>query len=139
MTFRKSEFNLKKDDTKIKIINIASEYWADRIKNAGERQISYEMGNGIIIVSNKELVRFKRNFSNVISKMYSHIGNGIMLWTPDGKHFNDIGTYSYLRNIMKNSNLSLTCLPSDVCMMIYSNKIVVEEDFKQLIIYSKVK
>lgn len=139
MTFRKSEFNLKKDDTKIKIINIASEYWADRIKNAGERQISYEMGNGIIIVSNKELVRFKRNFSNVISKMYSHIGNGIMLWTPDGKHFNDIGTDSYLRNIMKNSNLSLTCLPSDVCMMIYSNKIVVEEDFKQLIIYSKVK
>lgn len=139
MTFRKPEFNLKKDDTKIKIINIASEYWADRIKNAGERQISYEMGNGIIPLSSKELVRFKRNFLNVISKVYFHIGTGIMLWTPDGKHFNDIGTDSYLRSIMKSSNLSLTCLPSDVCMMIYSNKIVVEEAFEQSIIYSKVK
>ena len=51
----------------------------------------------------------------------------------------DVEKYSYLRSIMKSSNLSLTCLPSDVCMMIYSNKIVVEEAFEQSIIYSRVK
>ena len=145
MTFKKPEsinglaiFDkcIKKDSTKSEIIEVASEYWVDKIMNAGERQISYEMGNGMIILSSKDLEKFKRAFSSLISKAFPNIGN-IMLWTSDGKYFNDIGTDSYLRNIMKSSNLSLTCLPSDVCMMIYPKKIVVEEDFEQSVIYSK--
>ncbi len=125
-----------KDNTKSEIIKVASEYWVDKIANAGERQLSYELGNGLISLSSKELDKFKKVFSGFISKNFPNNGN-IMLWTSDGKHFNEIGTDSYLRSIMKSSNLSLTCLPSDVCMMIYPKKIVVEEDFKQSVIYSK--
>lgn len=132
------EVNLKNDIHKNELVSFAADYWANAMENAGDRQINYQMGNGMIILSDKDLERFKKSFVNYILKVFPHEGN-IMLWTSDGANFENIGTDAYLPVIMKNCNLPLTILPSDVCMWISSDKIVVENDFKQDIIYSTDK
>ena len=128
---------LRKNSLKDEVIGTASEYWTDKIKNAGLNQISYEMGNGNIALSDKELCRFKKNFSNYISKFFPKKGNYIMIWTSDGKHFEKVGTDSYLKAIMKMSDLPMECLPSDVCMWIYPEKIEVEENYIRDILFDK--
>ena len=132
------ESNSKKISVKNEIVSFAADYWADAIENAEDKQISYQMGNGAITLSDKEIDRFKKSFINYVSKIFPNEGS-IMLWTSDGTHFEDVGTDAYLPEIMKNCNLPLICLPSDLCMWISSNKIVVENDFNQEVIYDTNK
>lgn len=129
------EMNNKKDSTKDEVIEVAAEYWADAIKNAEENQISFQMGKGIIVVSDKQLDKFKKVFANYIVKAFPEEDNSISLWTSNGEYFDRVGTDSYLRDIMKNSNLPLTCLPSDICMWIYSNRIDIDKGFEHETIY----
>ena len=128
------ESNSKKKSVKNEIVSFAADYWADAIENAEDKQISCQMGNGVITLSDKEIDKFKKSFINYVSKIFPNEGS-IMLWTSDGTHFEDVGTDAYLPEIMKNCNLPLICLPSDLCMWISSNKIVVENDFTQEVIY----
>lgn len=128
---------LKKDSLKDKMIETASEYWTDRIKNSGLNQISYEMGNGNIVLSDKELNKFRKNFSSYISKVFPKKGNYVMIWTSDGEHFEQVGTDSYLKAIMKMSGLPMECLPSDVCMWIYPERIEVEADYDHIILFDE--
>ena len=120
------------------IISCASEYWALVIKNSKEEQISFQMGNGLIHVSDKELEKFKKSFSSYISKRFPKDGS-IMLWTSNGEYFDTIGVDAYLEAIMKHCNLPLTCLPSDLCMWISSKKIEIEHDFNHEIIFNNEK
>ena len=56
-----------KDDLENKeIVNFAAEYWANAILNSGKDQISVEMGNGFITLSEKELEKFKKAFISYI-------------------------------------------------------------------------
>ena len=130
-------FDVKPKDSleKKEIINFASEYWANAIMNAGRDQINAQMGNGVISLSEKELEKFKKSFVNYISKIFPAGDDSISLWTSNGEYFDRVGVDSYLNSIMKNCNLSLTCLPSDICMWIYSDKIDVEDDYQRETIY----
>ena len=105
------------------------------IMNAGKEQISVQMGDEIILVSEKELKKFKKAFVNYILKIFPKKDDNISLWTSNGEFFEKVGTDSYLKGIMQNCNLPLTCLPSDLIMWIYSNKIDVEEDYRRETIY----
>ena len=126
-----------KDDLENKeIVNFAAEYWANAILNSGKDQISVQMGNGFITLSEKELEKFKKAFIGYILKIFPVGDNSITLWTSNGEYFDRVGVDSYLKEIMKNSNLPLTCLPSDICMWIYPNKIDIEDEFQQETIYS---
>ena len=98
------------DDEKKVLIDVAANYWVDELKNAGTQQISYEMGNGLISVSDRSLDLFKQEFVNYISKVFPKTDDYIMLWTSNGEYFDRIGTDSYLRKIMEECNLPLTCL-----------------------------
>ena len=118
------------------IVNFAAEYWANAILNSGKDQISVQMGNGFITLSEKELEKFKKAFISYILKIFPVGDNSITLWTSNGEYFDRVGVDSYLKEIMKNSNLPLTCLPSDICMWIYPNKIDIEDEFQQETIYS---
>ena len=118
------------------IVNFAAEYWANAILNSGKDQISVQMGNGSITLSEKELEKFKKAFIGYILKIFPVGDNSITLWTSNGEYFDRVGVDSYLKEIMKNSNLPLTCLPSDICMWIYPNKIDIEDEFQQETIYS---
>lgn len=64
------EKNLKKDSLKREMLEVASTYWTDKLENSGVNQISYELGNGNIVLSDKELNKFKKNFSTYISKIF---------------------------------------------------------------------
>lgn len=119
-----------------KIVNFAAEYLANAILNSGKDQISVQMGNGIISLSEKELERFKKAFISYILKIFPSGDDSISLWTSNGEYFDRVGTDGYLKEIMKNCNLSLTCLPSDLSMWIYPDKIDVEEDYERETIYS---
>lgn len=126
-----------KDDLENKeIVNFAAEYWANAILNSGKDQISVQMGNGSITLSEKELEKFKKAFISYILKIFPVGDNSITLWTSNGEYFDRVGVDIYLKEIMKNSNLPLTCLPSDICMWIYPNKIDIEDEFQQETIYS---
>ena len=126
-----------KDDLENKeIVNFAAEYWANAILNSGKDQISVQMGNGFITLSEKELEKFKKAFISYILKIFPVGDNSITLWTSNGEYFDRVGVDSYLKEIMKNSNLPLTCLPSDICMWIYPNKIDIEDEFQQETIYT---
>ena len=130
--------NSKAELSNEKIVWVAANYWTKAMQNY-ERQINYLMGNGVILLSERDLARFKRNFVHYILKMFPEKGS-IMLWTSDEKNFLTVGTDAYLPIILKHCNLKLTCLPSDLCMWISSEQIVVEQNFQQEIIYkSKVK
>lgn len=118
------------------IVNFAAEYWANAILNSGKDQISVQMGNGFITLSEKELEKFKKAFISYILKIFPVGDNSITLWTSNGEYFDRVGVDSYLKEIMKNSNLPLTCLPSDICMWIYPNKIDIEDEFQQETIYT---
>lgn len=126
-----------KDDLENKeIVNFAAEYWANAILNSGKDQISVQMGNGSITLSEKELEKFKKAFISYILKIFPVGDNSITLWTSNGEYFDRVGVDIYLKEIMKNSNLPLTCLPSDICMWIYPNKIDIEDEFQQETIYT---
>lgn len=131
-------FEVKPKDSleKREMVNFASEYWASAIMNAGKDQINVQMGNGAISLSEKELEKFKKSFVNYISKIFPARDDSISLWTSNGEYFDRIGTDGYLREIMKNCNLPLTCLPADLSMWIYSDKIDVEDDYQRETIYS---
>ena len=118
------------------IVNFAAEYWANAILNSGKDQISVQMGNGFITLSEKELEKFKKAFISYILKIFPVGDNSITLWTSNGEYFDRVGVDSYLKEIMKKSNLPLTCLPSDICMWIYPNKIDIEDEFQQETIYT---
>lgn len=120
---------------KKELVNFAAEYWMNAIMNAGKEQISVQMGDEIILVSEKELKKFKKAFVNYILKIFPKKDDNISLWTSNGEFFEKVGTDSYLKGIMQNCNLPLTCLPSDLIMWIYSNKIDVEEDYRRETIY----
>lgn len=126
-----------KDDLENKeIVNFAAEYWANAILNSGKDQISVQMGNGSITLSEKELEKFKKAFISYILKIFPVGDNSITLWTSNGEYFDRVGVDIYLKEIMKNSNLPLTCLPSDICMWIYPNKIDIVDEFQQETIYT---
>ena len=118
------------------IVNFAAEYWINAILNSGKDQISVQMGNGFITLSEKELEKFKKAFISYILKIFPVGDNSITLWTSNGEYFDRVGVDSYLKEIMKKSNLPLTCLPSDICMWIYSDKIDVGDDYERETIYS---
>ncbi len=118
------------------IVNFAAEHWANAILNSGKDQISVQMGNGSITLSKKELEKFKKAFISYILKIFPAGDNSITLWTSNGEYFDRVGVDSYLKEIMKNSNLPLTCLPSDICMWIYSDKIDIEDEFQQETVYT---
>ena len=128
----------KKNEQVDEVVVIAADYWTDALANAGENQISYQLGKGMINLSEKDLIKFKKNFISFISKIFSQ-HRDIMLWTSDGKHFEKMGTDGYLAAIMKSSNLPLTCLPSDVCMRMTDEEIVIENNLEQEIIYTASK
>lgn len=132
------DLNFKNNSHKNEIVAFAADYWANAITNAIERQIGCQMGNGIVVLSDKEIEKFKKAFINHISKVFPEEGS-IMLWTSDGENFDKIGTDAYLPVIMKNCNLPLTCLPSDLCMWISSKQIVVENNLEQEVVYSVEK
>ena len=126
-----------KDDLENKeIVNFAAEYWINAILNSGKDQISVQMGNGSILLSEKELEKFKKAFISYISKIFPNGDDSISLWTSNGEYFERIGTDAYLREIMKNCNLPITCLPCDLSMWIYSDKIDVGDDYERETIYS---
>ncbi len=127
------------DDEKKVLIDVAANYWVDELKNAGTQQISYEMGNGLISVSDRSLDLFKQEFVNYISKVFPKTDDYIMLWTSNGEYFDRIGTDSYLRKIMEECNLPLTCLPSDLTMWIYKNYIDVMDNYQHKRLYSSEK
>lgn len=131
-------FDMKQKDVSEneKIVSVASEYWANAIKNAGKGQISYQMGNGMIELTEKDIEAFKKAFNDYILKIFPTKGSKIMLWTSDGEYFDRVGTDAYLRQIMSDCNLSLTCLPSDVSMIIYDKKIEVGDSFQYDVIYN---
>lgn len=118
------------------IIKFAAEYWANLIMNAGKNQINFEMGNDIILLSERDIEKFKKSFINYISKIFCDDENGIMLWTSNGEYFDRVGIDAYLNEIMKNCNLSPTCLPSEISMWIYSDKIDIEDDYQRETIYT---
>ena len=128
------EINSKKNKEINEIVSFAANYWADLMNLEKDRQIGFEMGKGYIDLTAKELEKFKKSFINYVLKNFPANGS-IMLWTSDGANFEDVGTDAYLPLIMKSCNLPLTCLPSDMCMWISENKIVVEDNFKQEVIY----
>lgn len=121
------------------MIDMAANYWTDEISHAGVNQISYEMGDGIITVSDEALATFKKNFMNYISKIFPTENNYLMLWTSNGEYFDRVGTDSYLRRIMEDSNLPLECLPSDITMWIYHDNIDVLKNYKHERIYDSRK
>lgn len=131
-------FDVKKDDMsdKEKLVNFASNYWADAMLSAGNKQISYQIGNGVIELSDKDIEVFKKTFNDYILKIFPTNGNKIMLWTSNGEYFDRVGTDAYLRQIMKACKLPLTCLPSDICMNIYNTKIELDDSYKYDVIYS---
>lgn len=131
-------FDIKKKDISEneKIVSFASEYWADAIMNAGKGQINYQMGNGMIELSENDIEAFKEAFNNYILKIFPTNGNKIMLWTSDGEYFERVGTDAYLKQIMSDCNLPLTCLPSDVSMNIYNKRIELEDGYQFDVIYS---
>ena len=131
------EKNLKKDSIKREMLEVASTYWTDKLENSGVNQISYELGNGNIVLSDKELNKFKKNFSTYISKIFPKKGNYIMLWTSNGEYFKRVGTDSYLKDIMRISDLPMESLPSDVCMWIYPERIEVEADYNHFILFDE--
>ena len=118
------------------LVQRASAYWSFQIANAGERQLNFEFGYGLITVSDKMILKFQRAFSNYILKRFPKKGN-IMFWTSDGANFDMIGTDNHLKEIMKISNLPITILPSDVCMWLSSDKIEVENNFQREVVYQK--
>ena len=89
----------KSNQDKKKIVSEACEYWVNQILDFG-RQISNEMGNGIINVTDRDLLKFRKVFNGYILKHFPNKGN-IMLWTSNGEYFESIGTDSYLENIMR--------------------------------------
>lgn len=129
-------FENKNIKENFELLECAANYWIYQIQNAGSRQINFEMGKGHISVSDKNLEKFRKIFVHYVSKLIAKEGS-ITLWTSDGENFNTIGTDSYLREIMKEANLPLTSLPSDMFMWITSSQIAVEDNFKQSVIYGK--
>lgn len=127
----------KSNQDKKKIVSEACEYWVNQILDF-DRQISNEMGNGIINVTDRDLLKFRKVFNGYILKHFPNKGN-IMLWTSNGKYFESIGTDSYLENIMRIAKLPITILPSDICMWIYSEKIEIEDRMQHQLVYSRKK
>lgn len=127
----------KSNQDKKKIVSEACEYWVNQILNF-DRQISNEMGNGIINVTDRDLLKFRKVFNGYILKHFPKKGN-IMLWTSNGEYFESIGTDSYLENIMRIAKLPITILPSDICMWIYSEKIEIEDRMQHQLVYSRKK
>lgn len=117
-----------------KTVNVAADYLASMIGSAGENQLNYQMTGEIIEVSEKDLGRFRRVFSNYILKKTPKEGS-IMLWTSNGEVFDRIGTDNYLKDIMEGCKLPITVLPSELCMYIYSHKIEVEDGYKVRVLY----
>ena len=120
------------------VIEFAADYWASAIANAKKNQISFQIGNGIINVTEEELERFRKAFSDYIVNFLPN-NDGIMLWTSNGEYFDRIGTDGYLKEIMKNCKLPLTCLPSEMCMLIYSNIVAIDDGYNYKTIYSTDK
>ena len=60
-----------------------------------------------------------------------------MLWTSNGEYFKRVGTDSYLKDIMRISDLPMESLPSDVCMWIYPERIEVEADYNHFILFDE--
>ena len=127
----------KSNQDKKKIVSEACEYWVNQILDF-DRQISNEMGNGIINVTDRDLLKFRKVFNGYILKHFPNKGN-IMLWTSNGEYFESIGTDSYLENIMRIAKLPITILPSDICMWIYSEKIEIEDRMQHQLVYSRKK
>lgn len=131
------DMKLKREDSFFDIVNYAAEYWTQRINLAKDNQIGYGLDGNIFYLSDENILKFKREFINYILKKKQQLKNGIMLWTSDSENFDMMGTDNYLKMIMKKANLPLTCLPNDLCMWIYEDKIIVEENFEYKVIYGK--
>lgn len=126
----------KENSNEREIVNFAADYWTNAIMRADENQINVQMGNDVILLSENELEQFKNVFTNYILEIFPDNGRYINLWTSNGQYFDRIGVDAYLNQIMKNCNLPLTCLPSDICMWIYSDRIEIEDNYQQEVIYN---
>lgn len=122
-----------------KIIDLATNYWIEAIKNAGKNQIGYEMGKDIINLSDENLEKIRFNLSDSIYKLYPTKGDYIMLWTSNGEYFERVGVDPILKDCMKKSELSEMVLPSNLTMWIYPHRVDVEENFQFISIYKKEK
>ena len=138
MNFLKRK-HLESDTECRKVVEAATDYWIDAIKNADKNQISYEMGDGVISLTDNNLEVIRFNLSNFIYKLYPTKGDYIMLWTSNGEYFERVGVDPILKSSMLKSKISVTALPSNLTMWIYSDEIEVEKDFQHFSIYKKEK
>lgn len=118
------------------IVTVACNYLLNQIEMAGKRQISYELGNGIINLSEDDLINIKKNLYKNILKKYPVDDTYLMLWTSDGEYFDQIGVDPLLKQVMEKSGLSTTVLPSNLVMWIYPKKVMVEEDLECIQLYN---
>ena len=74
--------NIKKKDISEneKIVSFASEYWADAIMNAGKGQINYQMGNGMIELSENDIEALNKNgkFKPLFEFLIPGLGNNTL-------------------------------------------------------------
>ena len=138
MNFLKRK-HLESDTECRKVVEAATDYWIDAIKNADKNQISYEMGDGVISLTDNNLEVIRFNLSNSIYKLYPTKGDYIMLWTSNGEYFERVGVDPILKDCMKKSELSEMVLPSNLTMWIYPHRVDVEENFQFISIYKKEK